>query len=59
MSTTLPKLLTTRELADARGVTLQAISRAVREGRIEPAATLASGAHLFTEDQAASEADER
>ncbi|WP_165384212.1 hypothetical protein [Leucobacter triazinivorans] len=45
-------------MAARRGVTRQAISRAVREGRIEPAATLASGAHLFTEDQAESEAGE-
>ncbi|MFV0315480.1 MAG: hypothetical protein ACK5O2_00765 [Microthrixaceae bacterium] len=58
MSTTLPKLLTTRELASARGLTRQAISRAVREHRIEPAATLANGAYLFTEDQADAEGGE-
>ncbi|WP_141887262.1 type IV toxin-antitoxin system AbiEi family antitoxin domain-containing protein [Leucobacter komagatae] len=55
MTTKIPKLLTTREVADERGVTRQAISRAVREGRIIPAATLANGAHLFTEDQASGE----
>lgn len=58
MHTELPKLFTTREVAEARGLTRQAISRAVREGRIEPAATLGNGAHLFTEDQAQAEDSE-
>lgn len=45
-------LLTTRQLAEHRGVTRQHIARLVREGKLAPYATLANGAHLFTEDQA-------
>ena len=48
-------LLTTRQLAEARGVTRQHIARLVREGKLSPVTTLASGAHLFTEDQARTE----
>jgi predicted site-specific integrase-resolvase len=53
------KLLTTREVAAARGVTRQHIARLVRDGKLEPFATLANGAHLFTEDQAEPEAAEQ
>lgn len=52
-------LKTTRELAEARGVTRQHIARLVRDGKLQPAATLANGAHLFTEDQAEPEAVEQ
>lgn len=45
-------LLTTRQLADVRGVSRQHIARLVRDGKLKPYATLANGAHLFTEDQA-------
>lgn len=45
-------LVTTREIALTRGVTRQHIARLVREGKLAPYATLANGAHLFTEDQA-------
>lgn len=51
-------VLTTRELAERRGVTRQHIARLVREGKLTPAATLSNGAHLFTEDQADAEAGE-
>lgn len=51
MSTTLPRLLTTTELAKARKVTRQAISQAVRRGKLTPAAQLVNGNYLFTEDQ--------
>lgn len=44
-------LLTTRQLAERRGVTRQHIARLVREGKLAPYATLANGSHLFTEDQ--------
>lgn len=49
-------LLTTRQLADARGVTRQAITQAVNRGSLTPAVTLANGNYLFTEDQIADEA---
>ena len=45
-------LLTTRQLAERRGCTRQNIARLVREGKLQPFATLDNGAHLFTEDQA-------
>lgn len=45
-------LLTTRQLGERRGVSRQHIARLVREGKLTPYATLANGAHLFTEDQA-------
>jgi len=50
--------LTTRELAERRGVTRQHIARLVREGKLKPAMTLANGVHLFTEDQAQPEGDD-
>ena len=45
-------LLTTSQLAEARGVTRQAIAQAVRRGTLAPAVTLENGNYLFTEDQA-------
>lgn len=52
------QLMTTRQLADHRGVTRQHIARLVREGKLAPAMTLANGAHLFAEDQAQPEGDD-
>lgn len=51
-------VLTTRELAARRGVTRQHIARMVREGKLQPAVTLANGAHLFTEDQVETEVEQ-
>ncbi len=51
-------LLTSRQLAEARGVSRQAITQAVARGTLKPAFKLANGNYLFTEDQAeASETD--
>lgn len=44
-------LLTTREFAGLLGVTRQHVARLVREGKLQPAATLGNGSYLFTEDQ--------
>lgn len=52
------ELMTTRQLAEARGVTRQHIARLVRERKLVPFATLDNGALLFTRDQAESEAGE-
>lgn len=49
------KLITTRQLAEARGVTRQHIARLVRDGKLTPAVTLDNGGHLFTADQVAPE----
>ncbi|WP_166408785.1 type IV toxin-antitoxin system AbiEi family antitoxin domain-containing protein [Labedella phragmitis] len=50
MTTTGP-YLTTAQLAAARGVTKQAISKAVREERLEPAIVLRNGYYLFNPDE--------
>lgn len=52
-------LVTTRELAETRGVTRQAIAQAVRRGTLKPAMKLSNGAYLFNAEQAETAQDEQ